>query len=150
MLLYSSFGPFKYAFYLALTYVGITFLNYLKSISNSRQNRCSFYKEKPKISHNLQRQHPYLFQVICSELSRLHLDIIFTLIAKNIKNAFWIFAFFTEMPNIENFGQYQYQDQYQVDFFLPILGLVLGLAPKKVPNILEIVLEKGLGFVFFK
>ena len=51
------------------------------------------------------------------------------------------------MPNIENFGQYQYQDQYQVDFFLPILGLVLGLAPKKLPNILEIVLEKGLGFI---
>ena len=54
-----------------------------------------------------------------------------------------------EMPNIENHGQYQDQDQYQVDFFLPILGLVLGLAPKKVPNILEIVSEKGLGFVFF-
>ena len=55
-----------------------------------------------------------------------------------------------EMPNIENFGQYQYQDQYQVDFFLPILGLVLGLAPKNVPNILEIVLEKGLGFFLNK
>ena len=56
----------------------------------------------------------------------------------------------SEMPNIENYyGQYQDQDQYQVDFFLPILGLVLGLAPKKVPNILEIVLEKGLGFIFF-
>ena len=54
------------------------------------------------------------------------------------------------MPNIENYGQYQDQDQYQVDFFLRILGLVLGLAPKKVPNILEIVLEKGLGFVFFQ
>ena len=54
------------------------------------------------------------------------------------------------MPNIENFGQYQYQDQYQVDFFLPILGLVLGLAPKKVPNISEIVLEKGLGFFLNK
>ncbi len=54
------------------------------------------------------------------------------------------------MPNIENSGQYYYQAQYQVGFFLPILVFVLGLAPKKVPNILEIVLEKGLGFVFFK
>ena len=64
----------------------------------------------------------------------------------------FIFYRKSEMPNIENYGQYQDQDQdqYQVDFFLPILGLVLGLAPKKVPNILEIVLEKGLGFVFFK
>ena len=53
------------------------------------------------------------------------------------------------MPNIENFGQYWDQDQYQVKFYLPILGLVLGLAPKKVANILEMVLEKGLGFVFF-
>ena len=56
---------------------------------------------------------------------------------------------YAEMPNIENHGQYQDQDQYQVDFFLPILGLVLGLDPKKLPNILEIVLEKGLGFLFF-
>ena len=43
------------------------------------------------------------------------------------------------MPNIENFGQYWDQDQYQVEFFLPILGL----APKKVANILEMVLENG-------
>ena len=39
------------------------------------------------------------------------------------------------MLNIENFGQNQDQDQYQVDSFLPILGLVLRLAPKKVPNL---------------
>ena len=52
MILYRSFGPFKYAFYLALTYVGITFLNYLKSISNSRNS--ALFKSRKRGSHILE------------------------------------------------------------------------------------------------
>ena len=65
---FSSFGPSKYAFYLALTYVGITFLNYLKSISNSRQNPCSFYKEKSLFRKLPNQRYP----IICRDNTRIY------------------------------------------------------------------------------